>query len=257
MKRKGKFWNREYRQSEHLALSTAPSEDLQKFTRWLGRRMSDIPGCLTSDAFVVDLGSGNGRNLIWLVREFGCRGVGYDASEEAVRQAKARAEKDFGLTFPGADRVKAKSSSAADRPDFASPRFAVRSLAEPLPVADGSADLVLDLMTSHVLDRKGRENLRDDIWRILKPGGWFCFKSFLLEDDAHARRLLREHGTGEAGTYHHPEFDQDEHVWTIEELENFFRPQFEIHKILKSHKHRSRGRAFRRRTFTAYLEKMF
>ena len=39
------------------------------------------------------------------------------------------------------------------------------------------------------------------------------------------------------------------------ENENVDIEDFEIHKIEKSHKHRSHGHAFRRRTVTVYLEK--
>jgi hypothetical protein len=31
------FWNAEYKEAGHLALSLNPSEDLQKFTRWFER----------------------------------------------------------------------------------------------------------------------------------------------------------------------------------------------------------------------------
>jgi SAM-dependent methyltransferase len=201
---------------------------LEKFTRWLGRRTGGA--VLNPTAFVLDLGCGNGRNLNWLAKEFSVRGAGFDSSHEAIKQAVG----------------------AAPTPAV---KFEVRSLNETLPLSDESADLVLDMMSSHVLEASEREKLREEIWRVLKPGGWFFFKSFLLEEDLHARRLLRDHPGREAHTYEHPELGVTEHVWTLDELEDFFLPRFEIHKVNKSHKHISRGRAFRRRTVSVYLQK--
>ena len=67
--------------------------------------------------------------------------------------------------------------------------------------------------------------------------------------------MLRETPADEPHAYIHPELGVYEHVWTIQEIYQFFDNQFEIRKIEKSHKHRSRGRAFRRRTVSVYLEK--
>lgn len=211
-----------------MAISTEPSGDLEKFTRWQERNYGRE--FLNPQTFVLDLGCGNGRNLIFLARDFGCRGVGYDISSEAIKRARSAA-----------------GSALLD--------FQVRQLNEKIPLADASASLVLDMMSSHVLKQKEREQLRDEIWRVLRPGGWLFLKSFLLEEDLHAKRMLRESPAEESHSYIHPTFKHFEHVWTINELEDFFTTQFEIHKIEKSHKHMSHGRAFRRRTVTLYLQK--
>ncbi|MEK7152305.1 MAG: class I SAM-dependent methyltransferase, partial [Patescibacteria group bacterium] len=66
-KNEGKtFWNKEYRQGEHLALSTRESEDLIKFTLWLKREYGG--DFLNPSDSVLDLGCGNGRNLIYLAQ---------------------------------------------------------------------------------------------------------------------------------------------------------------------------------------------
>ena len=237
------FWNREYQKPGHLALSTEPSSDLQKFTRWLARRSFSEGGL--ERARVLDLGCGNGRNLIWLAQEFGARGVGYDISSEAIAQAKQAAG---GLKLD----------------------FAVRSVSDPFPLADESVNLALDLMTAHFLRAAERPRWRDEIWRVLKPSGspageagWFLFKTFLLEGDRHAARLLQDHPAAEPHSYIHPTFGGFEHVWTLDEIEDFFLPQFIIHKVHKSHKHLARlrqgfggqARPFRRRTVSVYLQK--
>ena len=235
------FWNKEYKkarrsgpQGPHLALSDEPSEDLAKFTRFLEREYGRKYLNVTAQA--VDLGCGNGRNLIFLAENFGMHGVGYDNSREAIAQAtQALNAKD-----PGSKQL----------------TFLVRSLEEAVPLPDGSVTIALDMMSSHVLNRDGRERLRAEILRVLRPGGWLFFKSFLLDEDSNAKRLLREHPGPEEGMYIHPEIGVAEYVWTEQALREFFEPYFFIHKIETSHKHRhADGSAWKRRTISAYLQK--
>ncbi len=225
-----KFWDKEYKKPEHLALSTEPAEDLEKFTRWLERHSEK--GTFFGVPFAVDLGCGNGRNLIYLAKDFGFSGIGYDISKEAIGQAQKAAE---GLPVT----------------------FEVKSIAEKIPAENESVDIVLDMMVSHVLNGKEREFLREEVLRVLKPGGYYLHKSFLLEEDLNAKRMLRDYPASEPDTYIHPELKVAEHVWTIPKLKEFFEPHFEIKKIEKSHRHLLHGRAFKRRSVIAYLEKPF
>lgn len=236
MSRQNNFWNKEYGKSDrtgganpHLALSVEPSEDLEKFTRYLVREHGKKFLNVTAQA--LDIGCGNGRNLIYLANTFGMRGVGYDLSEVAITVAKKAGE---GLPL----------------------KFFVQDMEKPIPLPDASVTIALDMMSSHVLKTAEREQLRTEILRVLKPGGWLFFKSFLLDDDSHAKRLLRENPGEEAGMYIHPEIHTAEYVWTEEALREFFEPYFTIHKIEKSFKHKhADGSAWKRRTIVAYLEK--
>lgn len=222
------FWNREYKRPTHFSLSEEPAEDLLKFTRWLERGFGRK--FLNPTVLVVDLGCGNGRNLKFLSQNYGCRGLGFDISSEAVRQAR---------------------EAAGDLPL----KFEARPISEPLPVENAKATIVLDMMTSHSLREKERGELKKEILRILKPGGWLFFKSNLREGDIHAERLLLRHPADEEGAYIHPKIGVYEYVWTEEKLREFFEPAFEIHVLRKSHKHILKGRPFKRRTVAAYLEK--
>jgi SAM-dependent methyltransferase len=223
------FWNKEYQTSEHLALSEEPSEDLQKFTRFLERGWKREFLNIRSKA--VDLGCGNGRNLIYLAEAYGTPGVGYDISDIAIKEAKKASE---GLPI----------------------EYEVRDIVEPLPLPDESATIVLDMMTSHFLRKAEREALRDEVLRVLRPQGWLFFKSFLAEQDINVRNLLREHPADEENAYIHPRLGVYEYVWTEDAVHEFFGPYFEIHKLYKSHKHLRRGRAGKRRTLSAYLQKL-
>ena len=123
------FWDREYTNPEFLKLSTVESGDLVKFTRWLIRqKRGDV---LTVGNSALDAGCGNGRNLIWLHNEFEMKGVGVDISAAAVAQAR-RASHGMPIKYHTA------------------------TAGAPMPVPDESQSLVLDMMTSHFLNKKER-----------------------------------------------------------------------------------------------------
>lgn len=224
------FWDREYANPEHLALSSNHSEDLEKFTRWLERRKRD--DILQQGSSVLDVGCGNGRNLIYLGRTFGVSGFGFDTSAAAIAQAKAAAA-NLPLTF------------------------SVRSMAGALDQADESQALALDMMSSHYLSHDERLALRDELARVLQPGGYLFMKTFLKDEDLHTERLLREHPGPEPGTYIHPVIGVPEYVYGEEELLTFLGERFIVREVYRSHRHRARGRARKRRTITVYAERDF
>jgi SAM-dependent methyltransferase len=225
------FWDKEYRTSEHLQLSDEPAEDLEKFCRYLERNYGKRFLNVTTQA--LDLGSGNGRNLIYLAQTYGMRGIGYDISDEGVKIAE---------------------KASAGLPIKYTARSIEGSFAE---IKDASVDIVLDMMTSHFLKEKERQVLLDEINRVLKPGGWLFFKSFLAEQDMHVSRLLREHPADEKDAYIHPELGVYEHVWTERSAREFFELYFNVHKVERSHKHIRDGKAWKRRTVVLYMEKKF
>jgi len=222
------FWDTEYKNATHLKLSVEQSEDLEKFTRYLPRIERD--DVLAPGASVLDVGCGNGRNIIYLARDFGMQGVGYDISSAAIAQAKAAS---VGLPLV----------------------YEARSIAGLITLPDNSQSLVLDMMTSHFLSEAERTVLRDEIFRVLKPGGFLFMKTFLADGDLHTRRLLKDAPATEDNTYIHPVIGVPEYVYTEEVLIDFLKEKFNIHKIYRSHKHVLRGRARKRRTISVYVEK--
>lgn len=222
------FWDQEYTNPGHLKLSTNESADLAKFTRWLQRReRQDI---LSANSSVIDVGCGNGRNLIYLANTFGMKGYGIDISSAAVAQAR-RASADLSISYE------------------------VGTAAKTLAVADGSQSLALDMMTSHFLNQTERVQLRDELYRVLQPGGYFFMKTFLKDGDLHTERLLSDHPGKEPGTYVHPVMGVSEFVYSEEELISFLSERFIVRKVYRSHKHVSKGKAHRRRTISVYAEK--
>lgn len=222
------FWDQEYTDPKHLKLSSKESQDLAKFTRWLIRR--ERQDLLTQKSSVLDVGCGNGRNLIFLAQEFGMKGVGLDISSAAISQAK-------------------KASSAHEIV------YHVRSAEKLIPIEDGTQALALDMMTSHFLDKAGREQLRDELYRSLEPGGYLFIKTFLRDKDLHTERMIKEKPGPEEGSYIHPVMGVAEHVYTEKELVEFLSEKFIVRKIYRSHKHAFKGRARKRRTVSIYAEK--
>ncbi len=234
-KQKGQnFWDKEYKSGNNLTLSDNPSEDLIKFTRFLKRLENPKQGLQYLDirTSVADLGCGNGRNLIYLSETFNIHGIGYDISKEAIAQAVSKSE-NLPLSYE------------------------TRSIVGTFDIENDSQDIVLDMMASHFLKNNEREVFIKEIVRILKPGGWLFFKTFLRDEDEHAERLLKESPAEEAGSYIHPHIGVAEHVFTEQEIKDYLSPAFTIHKMHKSHGHLRHGKAHKRRSISIYAEKNF
>jgi len=222
------FWDREYTDPQHLKLSTVESADLTKFTRFAIRQKRGDIFTVGNSAF--DAGCGNGRNLIYLAEAFQMKGAGVDISSAAIAQAKA-ASHDYDI------------------------HYHVGSAGAPLPAPDESQSVVLDMMTSHFLTKPERVHLRDELFRVLAPGGFLFMKTFLKDADMHTVRLLREFPAAEEGAYIHPVMGVPEYVYSEEELVNFLKEKFIIRKIYRSHRHRNKKGAGKRRTISIYAEK--
>ncbi len=225
------FWDKEYKNSKYLTLSEEPSSDLVKFTKWAERNAEWYP--FPKIGQILDVGCGNGRNVIFMSETFKMRGYGFDISEIAVNQGrKIVAEKKLPI------------------------KLEIQSAKDTIPLGDQTVDVVLDMMTSHFLNLDEREKYMAEIRRIIKPYGWLFFKSFILDEDQHAKRLLRDNPGEEEGTYIHPHIGVAEHVWTEPEVRKYLEPYFKIHKFMMSHKHVLDGKPWKRRTFSVYAERM-
>ena len=124
---------------------------------------------------------------------------------------------------------------------------------ESIPLPDESQTLVLDMMASHFLKSKERLALTKEIHRVLKPGGYFFYKTFLLDEDKHAARMILENPADEENTYIHPKIGVAEHVSTEKEINDLYADYFMIHKVSKSHRHR--GKFAKRRSISVYMQK--
>ncbi len=222
------FWDQEYTNAEHLSMSVEAGSDLKKFTRWLERQTKRTLLNPTSSA--IDMGCGNGRNLLYLAKEYGMHGVGYDSSSAAIKEAKTISE---GTNL----------------------RYEVRTMAGAITEPDNSQTFALDMMSSHFLKKEDRAMLRDEVHRVLKPGGWLFMKTFLKDGDIHTKRLIAEKPGTEDGSYIHPVIGVQEFAYGEQELIEFLEEKFIVHKAYPSHKHVSKGKALKRRTISIYVQK--
>jgi ubiquinone/menaquinone biosynthesis C-methylase UbiE len=224
-----KFWNKEYAVPKHITLSDEPSEDLITFARWAERNSEWPP--FPQGGTIVDIGCGNGRNLIAICQSGKMKGYGVDISDVAIEQAK-KASKELQIEWKVGD------------------------LSEAIPLPDQSVDVVLDMMASHHLDQAGRDALLKEIIRVIKPFGWLFFKTHVMDGDLHAKRLLTEYPAKEENTYLHPRMGTPEYIWTEEKIHEVFSPYFKIFKANKSYRHVTKeGKAHKRRTISVYMER--
>lgn len=229
------FWDKEYSGAEkNFSLSEEPSQDLQKFVRFLEREYKGQQPINKNTKF-VDAGCGNGRNSFYLAENFGAKGVGYDISEEAIKKANNKLKNNPKL-------------------DIA---FSVQNLNESIPQENNSVDLVIDAIASHVLRANERIVFKNEVLRVLTSGSYYFLKSLLLDDDSHAKQMIKEFGenAGEPNSYIHPTIGIFEHVPTEEELVKFYEEDFFIDKMERSFAHRINGRANKRRYIVMYLRK--
>jgi SAM-dependent methyltransferase len=224
------FWNAEYGNATHLALSDTPSSDLLAFMRWSDRQKDEIDR-VPDKPRVLDIGCGNGRNIIFMEEVARAKGYGFDISDSAIAQAQAKSKH--------------------------SERFMVHSIEDmPYPYEDESMDLVLDMMSTHILGADQRKALRNEIDRILEPGGWIFYKTFLLDGDRNAREMMERKPGDEPYSYVHPRIGHTEYALPESEIIREIEEHgWEIHKISKSHKHVRKGQAAKRRNIALYLRK--
>lgn len=229
------FWNKEYKNPEHLTMSEEPAEDLLSFVRWAKRNSEWDP--FPEGGFVLDIGCGNGRNIGNVCEEFKMGGLGIDISEEAVRQAKDKFVTKLAL------------------PNL---QFKKGEIGDVLELENESVDIALDMMTMHFLNNAKRVAYVAEIARVVKPFGWMFLKTFILDADRNALRMIKSYPTPdkELNSYIHPKLKVLEHVCTQDEIEALFSPYFVVHKMIRSYKHITKdGKPHKRRTVSVYLER--
>lgn len=123
---------------------------------------------------VLDVGCGSGGITLHILRAHGPAHItGFDVEGPVLDAARARAA----------------AEGVADRAEF------VQGPPGPLPFADASFDLVFSKdALIHVPDK---EALFADIFRLLKPGGWFAASDWLIGHDGPPSPAMRDYMAAE------------------------------------------------------------
>lgn len=190
------YWEKEYSGNNDVPSSRGyrPSTSLRNYIERSDRIKSGN---------ALDLGSGNGRNSIFLAQNGFEEVVGIELSSKAtdLALAKQKEEGAKGITFIN------------------------QSLALPIEYPDNHFDLIIDMMTMHAMAKEARDSMFNEIKRLLKPGGQFLFFSMSTEGSA-AQRLIKENPGIEPGSYRFEFKDTmvSEKTFTREELVSALSP---------------------------------
>lgn len=185
-------------EDEYSHLKNIPSTSALRSSRMVKKHIESHPQL---GGRALDMGSGNGRNSIYLAKN----GYSVDAielSSNAVDEAnnKIRAE---GLS----DSVKTIQGNVGEK----------------LPYGDDSFDLIIDMMTFHLLSRSEREIYISELQRILKRGGYYLIRT-LASDSPAIKKLVNDSPGPEENSYTIPQSGMVEKAFTEQELLSLFRP---------------------------------
>lgn len=165
-------WEKEYQTRKNLPSSNTyvPSRALRNFLE----EFSEI-----NKNSALDLGSGNGRNSIYLIQQGFKNVTGIEFSKIAFDQAVAKAQEEN-----VSDKIQFINRSIGQKQDF----------------PDQSFDLIIDMMVMHSLNKTERQILFEEIKRLLKPGGHFVFYTIASESEA-AQDLIKKWRGDEPNSY--------------------------------------------------------
>lgn len=223
-----KAWEEEYRRKRLITGSPEPQKDVLRYFKYLRKDKKFI----LEEKRVLDLGSGTGRNSNYLA-SLGNEVYGIEVSRTAVETAKKRAG-ETGLNV----------------------KYTLGSFGEPLDFKDNFFDLVLDITSSNSLNEEERNCYLKEVYRVLKPGGFFFVRALSKEGDKNAKNLLKSSPGPDEDTYFMKDLDLYEKVFTEETFRERYGKLFNIDKLTRKSGYASiSGRKFKRNYILIYLSK--
>ncbi|MCX6703752.1 MAG: class I SAM-dependent methyltransferase [Candidatus Zambryskibacteria bacterium] len=221
-------WEKEYRNPTFLTKEMEPQADTVRFFKFLKKEENvELEG-----KKLLDLGCGTGRNSLY-AHELGLEAHGIDISKNAI---------SHGLEY--AKRM----SVAVD--------LQVGSIGEKLSFANEEFDILLDVTSSNSLSEKEREIYLEEMYRMLRPGGYVYVKALCKEGDTNAKELLKRFPGPEVDTYILPEQKITERVWTKKDFTDFYSRKFKIIHLEMKETYTTMGdRKYKRRFWMGYLKK--
>ncbi len=183
------IWEKEYRDPQLVSLSDVPAKCVKDFTRYI-RKLGVI-----DNLNILDLGCGNAKNSFYISEQgIGNSIVGIDISETALKYAS----------------------------ELTKGQFMKLSIGKVLPFESNSFDIVLDVTASNSLNESEREIYLKEVYRLLKPNGYFFLRALCKDGDKNAQNLLKTNPGGEKDTYIMPDLGLTERVFSKDDLLNTY-----------------------------------
>lgn len=222
-------WDREYQNPQLVTLGDEARKDVRDILKELRRKRNlDL-----STIAVLDLGCGVGPNALY-VAEHGATVAGIDISPTAIEIAKTRA-REAGMNID----------------------YRVGDMGSPLPFADNSFDLILDVMASNSLTERERDVYLKEMQRVLKSGGYIFCRGLCKDGDSNAKNLIKMFPGKEHDTYVMPKMGLTERVFTESDFRALYGQYFTIDTLeKKSNYAHFDGKSYKRNYFLALLQKI-
>lgn len=188
-------------EKEHGSPSVLPQMDksdassgVKRFLEWLRERKRE------KNLAGIEMGCGKGRNSIWLTKQ-GVRMTAFDFSRVATMEAMKRA-KEAGV---GENLT-----------------LLVHDASEPWPFESNMFDIAIDCFASTDIESfEHRAFARDELRRVLKPGGYLFVYTLSTDDEFH-KEMIKKQPAGEKNSFLHPA-GKFEKVFDRDELLDFYK----------------------------------
>ncbi|MBU1557837.1 class I SAM-dependent methyltransferase [Patescibacteria group bacterium] len=222
------IWEKEYKKPKLVTGHDKPQAFFVKFIKYL-RKEKNIK---SKGLNVLDLGSGTGRNTIYLAQN-GAQVVGMEISDTAITLAQKRT-RHLELDI----------------------KYLKQSIGSTYPFGDNEFDLIIDVTSSNSLDEKEREVYLDEVHRVLKKDGIFFVRALCKDGDKNAKFLLKNNPGEEKDTYIMPGTELQERVFSEEDFRETYSKYFNILKLEKTESYsKVGGRVYKRRFWLAVMGK--
>lgn len=185
------IWEKEHIEPQVLLQmdSQEASSGVTRFWDWL--KTKNIGKGLKG----IEMGCGKGRNAIWLTKQ-GVEMTAFDFSPAAIKEAQTRAEQ------VGAKKV----------------HFLVHDATKSWPFSSSSFDIAIDCFaTTDIESSEGRLFAKDELTRVLKPGGYILVYTLSIDDEFH-KEMIKVSPAEEKNAFYHPTTGKFEKTFDRNEL---------------------------------------
>ncbi len=223
-----KSWDAEYKKSQLVTQSHKPQKDFLRFIKWIkNNKHIDLHKGIT----VLDLGCGVGRNSFYMADHYGARVYGWDFSEDAIGKAKK---------FHNHENI----------------LFDLKNIGELFGLGDNSVDIILDVTASNALNEKQRNVYLSECARVLKDDGYMYVRTLAKEGDKNAQKMIKEFPGGEYDTYHHPQLQVTERVFSGPDFKKLYSQHLHVVRMERKTGYQRWGKqSYKRNYWNIYLSK--